>query len=53
MAKKQIESNEKKVFNSIRDEIIDTAFQLAEESINKKLKTFDAIIYDNNVMFLH
>ena len=37
MAKKQIESNEKKVFNSIRDEIIDTAFKLAEESINKKL----------------
>ena len=37
MAKKQIESNEKKVFNSIRDEIIDSAFKLAEESINKKL----------------
>ena len=27
MAKKQIESNEKKVFNSIRDEIIDTALK--------------------------
>ena len=37
MAKKQIEANEKKVLNSIRDEIIDSAFKLAEESINKKL----------------
>ena len=41
MAKKQIEANEKKVLNSIRDEIIDSAFKLAEESINKKL--------DNNI----
>lgn len=37
MAKKQMKANEKKVLNSIRDEIIDTAFKLAEESINKKL----------------
>ena len=37
MAKKQIEANEKKVLNSIRDEIIDSAFKLAEEDINKKL----------------
>ena len=37
MAKKQIEANEKKVFNSVRDEIIDLAFKLAEEDINKKL----------------
>ncbi len=37
IAKKQIEANEKKVLNSVRDEIIDTAFKLAEESINKKL----------------
>jgi F0F1-type ATP synthase membrane subunit b/b' len=37
LQKKQIEANEKKVLNSVRDEIIDTAFQLAEESINKKL----------------
>ena len=37
MAKKQIEANEKKVFNSVRDEIIDLAFKLAEEDINKRL----------------
>ena len=37
MAKKQIESNEKTVLNSIRDEIIDAAFKIAEESITKKL----------------
>ncbi len=37
LAKKQIEANEKKVMNSVRDEIIDTAFKLAEENINKKL----------------
>ena len=37
MAKKQIETNEKKVLNSIRDEIIDAAFKIAEESIEKKL----------------
>ena len=36
-AKKQIEANEKKVLNSVRDEIIDIAFKLAEENINKKL----------------
>ena len=37
MAKKQIEANEKNVLNSIRDEIIDAAFKIAEESIEKKL----------------
>ena len=37
MAKKQIESNEKTVLNSIRDEIIDAAFKIAEDSITKKL----------------
>ena len=37
MAKKQIETNEKNVLNSIRDEIIDAAFKIAEESIEKKL----------------
>ena len=37
MAKKQIENNEKNVLNSIRDEIIDAAFKIAEESIEKKL----------------
>ena len=37
MAKKQIEANEKKVLNSVRDEIIDSAFKLAEEDINKRL----------------
>ena len=37
MAKKQIEANEKKVLNSVRDEIIDLAFKLAEEDINKRL----------------
>ena len=37
MAKKQIEANEKKVFNSVRDEIIDLAFKLAEDDINKRL----------------
>ena len=37
MAKKQIDANEKKVLNSIRDEIIDSAFKLAEEDISKRL----------------
>ena len=37
MAKKQIEANEKKVLNSVRDEIIDLAFKLAEDDINKRL----------------
>ena len=37
MAQKQIEASENKVFNSIRDEIIDSAFKLAEEDINKRL----------------
>ena len=37
MAKKQIEANEKKVLNSVRDEIIDLAFKLAEDYINKRL----------------
>ena len=37
MAKKQIESNEKSVLDSIRADIIDVAFKLAEESIEKKL----------------
>tara|TARA_X000000368_G_C22966246_1_gene683298 strand:- start:15 stop:635 length:621 start_codon:yes stop_codon:yes gene_type:complete len=37
MARKQIEANEKKVFNSVRDEIIDLAFKLAEEEISKRL----------------
>ena len=31
------EKNEKNVLNSIRDEIIDAAFKIAEESIEKKL----------------
>ena len=37
MAKKQIESNEKSILDSIRADIIDAAFKLAEESIEKKL----------------
>tara|TARA_A100001011_G_C14216561_1_gene802309 strand:+ start:783 stop:1400 length:618 start_codon:yes stop_codon:yes gene_type:complete len=36
-AKKQIESNEKSVVNSIRAEIVEAAFKLAEETLVQKL----------------
>ena len=42
--------------NGNNDEIIKKINSIKtciQESINKKLKTFDATIYDNNVMFLH
>ena len=36
-AKKQIETNEKNVLNKIRSEIIESAFETAEEIIKKKI----------------